>query len=426
MTADPSLPLQNLLPRTWREKFALAFAYPIEAILLIGLIFCLPVFEAPKNILWLAYAVVWIVNRARGGKWGGSWDGWDSIILLWIISGYVVAAFSGLHHSEWRGGNDILRYGSILWMVKRSGYGRQALQWLSVALAASTMFALLMAYWDLFVVHSRKALELNSVGHVNHSAIYLTVSYGAMLFLSISYWRGLGLGWRIVVSLVTFLFAFSVLISASRGAVGIVLVLTLVAGLAWLRCSPYVLAVLLVLMAVGIGAGYLGKAEIVLKQEKYVETNNILSFRDQIWDAALVAWRRYPLMGVGMDNFEEINANRLRQWMGTRQDGFSPEQYKGTSHAHNLYLNTLAERGLFGFSVLLAVLLAWLRWLRRFMPKKDDEALAWTLWGGSLSAWVVTVCIGVVNTTLHHEHAILSVLLLGMWLAYLRLEREQG
>ncbi len=396
-----------------------AFAYPVEALLLIGLIAFLPSFEAPKNILWLAYVVTWFVNRARDRKWGGAWDSWDNLILLWILSGYVVAAFAGLHHSEWRGGNDILRYGAVLWLIKRSGYGREALAVLLVTLAASTLGALLLGFWDLFVTHSRKALELYSVGHVNHSAIYLTVSYGAMLFLNVAYWRGMGWGGRIAASLVSFLFALSILISASRGAVGVALLLTLIAGLVWVRRSPYVLAILLALMVTGGGVVYLSKAEIVQKQEKYIETNNLLSFRDQIWTAALVAWKRYPLAGVGMDNFEEISAERLKQWSGGE---FPREQYKGTSHAHNLYLNTLAERGLLGLGVLLAVLFAWLRDLWRHRPAQGDEPLAWALWGGSLSAWVVGVCIGTVNTTLHHEHAILSLLLLGMWLAYLRLD----
>jgi hypothetical protein len=87
-------------------------------------------------------------------------------------------------------------------------------------------------------------------------------------------------------------------------------------------------------------------------------------------------------------------------------------------------MNTLAERGLVGITALLSVLLSWLYWLIRFAPKGNDEDLAWALWGGSLSAWLITVGVGLVNTTLHHEHAILSVMLLGMWLVYLKLKHR--
>lgn len=425
MTANVPEQREDIAKPGRRARCGRVFAYPVEAGLLIGLIFFLPIFEAPKNILVVAYLVAWLVNRARAGNWGGAWDGWDSLILLWIASGYVVAVFAGIHHNEWRGAHDILRYGSALWMVKRSGYGQEALQWLLAALALSTVLALAMAYWELLVAHTRTALELHSVGHVNHSAIYVTIAYGAMLFATIAHWSGWRPAARILASLVTSLFALSVLVSASRGAVGIALLLTLIAGVVAVRRSPYFLVVLVVLMAAAVGAGYWGKAAIVQKEERDAESNNILSFRNQIWDAALVAWKRYPAMGLGMDNFEEINAERLREWVGAERSEFSPQQYRGTSHAHNLFLNTLAERGLFGFAVLMTVLLAWLRWLWRYRPKSDDESLAWALWGGALSAWVVTVLIGTVNTTMHHEHAILSVLLLGMWLAYLRLNPRE-
>jgi hypothetical protein len=51
----------------------------------------------------------------------------------------------------------------------------------------------------------------------------------------------------------------------------------------------------------------------------------------------------------------------------------------------------------------------------RPVASADDEA--WLLWGAAATAWLVTVGVGLVNTTLHHEHGILAVLLLGLWLS---------
>ena len=56
-------------------------------------------------------------------------------------------------------------------------------------------------------------------------------------------------------------------------------------------------------------------------------------------------------------------------------------------------------------------------WLIRFRPRPADDDLDWILWGGAASAWFVTAAAGTVNTTLHHEHGILAVLLLGLWLS---------
>ena len=53
----------------------------------------------------------------------------------------------------------------------------------------------------------------------------------------------------------------------------------------------------------------------------------------------------------------------------------------------------------------------------RHLPTQRDTDLTWALWGGAFSAWLVTAGVGLVNTTLHHEHGILATLLLGFWLA---------
>ena len=119
-----------------------------------------------------------------------------------------------------------------------------------------------------------------------------------------------------------------------------------------------------------------------------------------------------------MHNFNQISMPKVQQWVEESGKPYDASAYLGTSHAHSLYLNTLAERGLFGLTILISVLFAWLFWLLRFIPKASDENIAWAVWGASFSAWFATVGIGLVNTTLHHEHGILSALLLGIGLAY--------
>ena len=63
------------------------------------------------------------------------------------------------------------------------------------------------------------------------------------------------------------------------------------------------------------------------------------------------------------------------------------------------------------------MLLAWLVGLLRSRPRAQDDDLEWILWGAAAGAWLVTVVAGTVNTTLHDEHGILSMLLLGLWLS---------
>ena len=395
-----------------------AWKHPIELLFLISLIIALPLLEAPKNLFWLAFFVAWLINRLRSKNFGGAWDAWDSLIAAWILSGYVVALFAGLHNSEWSGANDVLRYGSILWLVKRSGYKKLELQWLLVFIFISTFIALSFGLWMLYGSHARKALELHSVGHVNHSAIYLTISYGALLSMLLSFWSKITGVWRWVGSLLTLLFLGAIFLTASRAAVGVGLLLTMVLGIFWIKRSYYFLLILVSIIIASSSVAYIAKIEVITKQETDTRENNVLAFRDHIWNTAIVAWRKFPAFGVGMHNFNQISMPKVKQWVEESGKAYDASAYLGTSHAHSLYLNTLAERGVFGLTILLSVLFAWFFWLLRFIPKARDENIAWAIWGASFSAWFATVGIGLVNTTLHHEHGILSALLLGIGLAY--------
>jgi hypothetical protein len=76
------------------------------------------------------------------------------------------------------GALDLLRYGSVLWLLKRSRFDERELAVLFGALAIGAVGALAHGYWRLEVTGQRKFLELKSVGHVNHSAIYLAILLG--------------------------------------------------------------------------------------------------------------------------------------------------------------------------------------------------------------------------------------------------------
>lgn len=387
----------------------------MEAALLASLALFLPLLEAPKNIAWLAWVLTWCANRIRVGDFGGRWDAWDSLIALWIASPYVVAAFSGLHANEWRGANDVLRYGLVLWLIKRSGYGERETALFVVTLFVSALAALPEAYMGLA---RRGWLEMHSVGQVNHTAIYLDIMLGAGFAAVLAYWRRLPPWAKVAGVTMVAVFGVSVIASKSRAALGVAVVLLFLLAAAWRSRSLRPLAAVGAAVAIALAATLAARLEVVEKHLHNVQTGNLLAYRERFWNTGIAAWQQFPLFGVGMENYSEVTVDLVRKWREREGKPFDADRYWRGSHGHSLYINTLTERGAFGLLALAAVLLAWIGSLARSRPRAQDADLKWMLWGGALSAWFVTVGIGVVNTSLHHEHAILAVSLLGLWLAH--------
>src|SRR5262245_46643784 len=399
-------------------RFGLELRYPVEFAWLLGLAFSLPLFEAPKNICWLGYVLAWTYNRWRDRDWGGPWDRWDVLIAAWIASGYLVAVFAGVHYDEWSEPNDVLRYVGVLWLLKRSRYSERALLSLFGALLVSTLLALAWGLWRLYVTGSRGTLELNSVGHVNHSAVYLVIVFGSTLGTPVAYWKNLHGAWRGALGIAVAALLISVFLSDSRAAVAaaVVFVFALVAAYGARRRIDIRKGLLWALL--GVAAAIAVLPGVLEKTIDRTERGLTLAYRDKIWSNALVEWRRFPLFGVGMGNFGRVPLEQLEEWNRNRDWSIRATADGVNSHAHSLYFTTLAERGVVGLGVLLAVLVAWGAALARGVPKAQDPPLDWALFGAALAAWLTTVVVGILNTTLHHEHGILAAMLLGIWLSH--------
>ena len=398
--------------------------FPVETGLLIAFCLFLPIVEFWKALAWLLYVLVWLANRVRTRSFGGDWRVWDALILAWIASAYVAAAFAGLGGNAWAKTGDVATHALLLLLVMRAGYSERELRWVLGALVASTLAGLILGYWRMWSgIGKSGTLQLHSVGHVNHTAIYLAMMLGvcvSWLFASWHAWprrrRAMALG---AVALVL----ASLVVTASRGAIAIGFLMVLILAAAWWPRwrRPFVASVLTtaVIGSMMIGFG----ADVVKKQIENAAAQNVLSFRDGIWRMGFVAWEKYPWFGVGKDNYGLITHERVRAWRAESGKGYDASRYVQFPHAHNLYVNTLAERGAVGFAPLAALLLAWLAALLHHRPRPGERDFAWLAWGAAAGAWIVTAGVGMVNTTFHHEHGLLAVLLLGVWLSTLPTRR---
>ncbi len=391
--------------REWR--------YPVEFALLLGVAFFLPLREAPKNILWLIYVVTWLATRARNREFGGRVDSTEWLFLAVLATGALSAVFGGIQRgdgNEWRAAGDLLRYGSLYVCVRRAGYTTAQKLSVAIMLVASCALAEAEALWNWKVSASRKALELFSVGHVNHSAIYLAICMGLSAGLLAGLWRVITTRDRTLLGVATLFFLIGLFLGGSRaaGAVGVVVMLAaaiVAARSAHLGRRAWVAAGAVIALAALVGG-----TSALQRQIEWGSQNYSLAQRDLIWNRGLVAWQESPWFGVGMENYGHFNDAQLEKWVTGQGKPFVKAQYSGAPHAHSLYINTLVERGVAGLAALLGFLgmVAW-----RLVRKRPDLVAGGAevaLWFGGVSAWLVTVAIGLANTTLHHEHAILAML----------------
>lgn len=392
--------------------------FPVETGLLVALCIFLPLVEAPKNLAWLLYVGAWLLNRVRARDFGGRWDLWDSLFAAWIVSGYLAAAFAGLHQSEWGGAHELARYALLGWLAKRGRYSAREMRWFLGALVVSAAAGLAQGYWRLWTGAAKSGtLQLHSVGHVNHTAIYLGIILGVCVAWTFARWRAWPLGRRAMALAVSALVLVSLVVTASRGAIGAGLILLLALAVAWWPRSRVPLVSMACVVAVVVAAAIWLESDVIRKQQDVEARQRVLQDRDAMWRYGLVAWQRFPLFGVGMDNYSLITMDMVRDWRIQSGKDYVKESYVRTPHAHNLFVNTLVERGIVGFAALAAALLAWLVALVRDRPRPQGDDYDWLIWGGAASAWIVTVAVGLVNTTLHHEHGMLAMILLGLWLS---------
>lgn len=399
----------------------------LDLVMLSLMIVSLPSLEAPKNIFLVGFLVTRLISEVNQFKKGKKlWGGWDSIFATIVFTALLTTIFAGFPGlEEWKGYKVLLTAILTGWFLSRTYYSENEYQLLFKLIILSTIPPLIWGLYEYLVIHSRASLEVHSVGHVNHSAIYLVMIFGASLAWLLSHLNAkkekVTLSWQItLLGILSLLFFISLIIGESRGASGIAVILAMMLCLLlplkkYLKLFGVLFISSMLILTVAVNA------PIVKKQIINQENNNVLSARDRIWNVSIEAARFHPLLGIGLSNWHFINLDQLKKSVEDRGEIFDSRIYSFQGHSHNLYLSALIERGIVGLFVTFLFMVAWIRHLIKTFQWAKKSIERTYLWGGSLSAWVATFGIGFVNTTFHHEHAILACLFLGIYLSYTRL-----
>jgi len=373
----------------------------------------LPTLEAPKNLFLVLFIASWAFISKRERSWGGKWRLIDTIFLLWILADIVIGVNAVMVHDQpANGSKDIIKFVLLGWVVSRSEFSTIQMTSLSVI---AIIFAVIPLGYSYLNCNGGTCIELNSVGHVNHTAIYLSIVYTLSLSLLVFSFKNISNYLRVALIITTGILAYVVIDTNSRAASGLISIITLMAMLYsiyhYRNWSSLITSILLISLASTI---LIYNPPSVVN--KFIHGSSLTgdSSRHKIRNFAYEIFKIDPILGTGMSNFpnfdlDDIKANVIREKGSDWWNSNASSTYLPHAHPHNIYYVYLTGGGLILFSIFSWFWLKMIQIIYRVNKRSNEK---WLVFGGT-GVVMIVLGAGWLNTTLAHEHALITMLALG-------------
>ena len=358
---------------------------------LLVMLFTLPVTEGLKQISLTLFVLVGIcicVKEKRQFKF----DVINVSFFIFVLATFISCLVNGVSPSRVL---DPLRCMLFFFVARTVGTEKINFKFMFYALFAGFIVAFIPACIEKFSDPDPEAfLILKSIGHVNHSAIYIFLIFlTALLFISN---KNKNRSINISISIICIL---ALAIAGSRStAYMIPLVSVLIFSyLIYKKEVSFKLSLTLSILFCVVFFTYLyitvaftADERIYDQMSKGVQGGE---FRFLIFESAFKTWQDNIFFGIGSGNFKSIDLIH-----------FFPQSAKAhVSHAHNTFLTFLTEKGIIA---LLAYLVFQLSLFIKFIKNFRQNSIVFL----ALLMLVFQNVISLVNTTFHHENALLMLL----------------
>lgn len=371
----------------------------IERYSLLLCIFSIPLFESPKIIFLVTSGAFFLMRRYMEKDYKNVFLTADPRLGFFAL--FMAAALSAMFAQKpqlaFDGSLDFLKMYLIFVIVATDFTDKRSLKSICLTIIFSTAIA---SIWGLaeYAAGKTGSVELNSVGHVNHSAIYIALALVVSIVISLnSFDNKSGKIW--IFSLTSFLFAALIFSSARASILGaIAAIISMFIFTINKKRFVYIIvitavpAILFVLSLVIFKDSLLNGHSLPvfqLLQKNMSIGDSSLSDRLKLWERACEIFIEHPIFGVGAKHFKFYNTSSYG------------------SHAHSLYFNILGQLGIVGFSALASLIYFTVKSFKVYYRKN-------ALWHAALGAFIIVAVNGIFNTTLHSEHGLLFALILGM------------
>jgi len=346
----------------------------------------MPLFRSLDATFLVASSLLFLTRHLAEGNCRKVLFAKDSRLGFLALAGAAAlsAIFAQKPFLAFRGSQDFLKMYAIYVIVASDFSDKLSIRVILLIVIASTAIG---SVWGLteYVTGNNKYVKLRAVGFTNHSAIYLGISLLVVFYYFSNYLRDSNLIEKILVSSSGIVITFALLLS-STGT---------------LLSSGRLLFILFALFYVGKKralkvALLLSVALLFLIVLFPVKANNkSLSDRLELWSWAWEVYKSHPVVGVGANHLQFQNPELYH----------FPSTHQWSSHAHNLFLNTLSQIGTVGFLSLLLLFFLILKSLPYTQPGIKPLVI---------TTLISVLMISFVNTTLHSQHGRLFSLILAM------------
>ncbi|WP_187647933.1 O-antigen ligase family protein [Nitrosophilus labii] len=385
----------NLLQNTSAETDILFRSFLISLFLLC---LSLPLTEAGKQIfsyltILLGLSII-IKYKIKIKKDVIFW----SFLMFFIFS--LISSFQSEYQNtviyNLRKNLDIFRILLIFIILRNTPLTKNNIKYYIIfPLLLSFIIASFWGFYDKFVLN--QYMNIHSVGHVNHSAIYIIFMFSLSLvfFLKINDIR-----LKVLFFFSTFIAIFGILNTGSRAAIftfPIIYFLYLIIDKK-MNLKNILFFIFLSLILLAIFYFLLQDSRLFMK----IQQGLWPSYRDVLFKTAILKWLDGDLLfGIGPGNFININIH----------DYFPYSPFERNSHAHNTFTNFLVERGVLA---LISYLIFCFTIFYKFIKHKNLDIVQ-----VSILIWVANMIISLANTTFHHENAMLLSLIWASTLNYI-------
>ena len=360
---------------------------------LVILLFTLPVTEGLKQISLTLFVLAGIYICVKEKK-QFKFDVINISLFIFVLATFISCFINGVSPSK---AIDPLRCMLFFFGARSVGVEKINFKFLFFAIFAGFITAFIPACIKKFISSDSTALlELKSIGHVNHSAIFMLLVFCVALIsaseLKKIYEKYLGIT-------ITLICVFGIMVAGSRAtmyllpvAVFSILLYQFFYKQANLKTS-FVLIILFSVISISytyISANITQDGRIYSQLTKGVTGSET---RYPVFSSAFYTWLEHPFFGIGSGEFKTIDITKY----------FPGNVEVNVSHAHNTFLTFLTEKGIIA---LLAYLVFQLSLFAKFIKNFRQNSIVFL----ALLMLVFQNVISLVNTTFHHENALLMLL----------------